>query len=105
MILAVIERHSGNILKTAGDLGVSRPALYGLTRRLSLHLAAQRPEDHPPFDRKNGNCTLTLTALNATIGFPYGTVSPLLLAWISTKIVRTKSKTLPWGVPCQSSHG
>lgn len=37
MIQAAIERHSGNILKAAEDLGVSRPTLYDLMRKLSLH--------------------------------------------------------------------
>jgi two-component system, NtrC family, response regulator len=37
MILAAIERQSGNILKAAEDLGVSRPTLYDLMRKLSLH--------------------------------------------------------------------
>jgi two-component system, NtrC family, response regulator len=37
MILAAIERQSGNILKAAEDLGISRPTLYDLMRKLSLH--------------------------------------------------------------------
>ena len=37
MILAAIERQSGNILKAAEDLGVSRPTLYDLMRKLSLN--------------------------------------------------------------------
>jgi len=39
MILAAIERQSGNILKAAEELGVSRPTLYDLMRKLSLHQA------------------------------------------------------------------
>jgi len=37
MVLAAIERQSGNVLKAALDLGVSRPTLYDLMRKLSLH--------------------------------------------------------------------
>ena len=39
MILAAIERQSGNILKAAEELGVSRPTLYDLMRKLSLNQA------------------------------------------------------------------
>jgi two-component system NtrC family response regulator len=37
MILAAIECKSGNILKAAEYLGISRPTLYDLMRKLSLH--------------------------------------------------------------------
>ena len=36
MILAALERESGNILKAAEALGVTRPTLYNLMRKLSL---------------------------------------------------------------------
>jgi two-component system, NtrC family, response regulator len=36
MILAAIEQESGNILKAAEVLGVTRPTLYNLMRKLSL---------------------------------------------------------------------
>ena len=37
MVLAAIARQSGNILKAAADLGVSRPTLYDLMKKLSLN--------------------------------------------------------------------
>ena len=37
MILSAIERQSGNILKAAEELGVSRPTLYDLMKKLSIH--------------------------------------------------------------------
>ncbi|GFO63680.1 PEP-CTERM-box response regulator transcription factor [Geomonas paludis] len=37
MILNAIERQSGNILKAAEELGVSRPTLYDLMKKLSIH--------------------------------------------------------------------
>jgi len=37
MILHAIERQSGNILKAAEELGVSRPTLYDLMKKLSIH--------------------------------------------------------------------
>ncbi|HJV66092.1 MAG TPA: sigma 54-interacting transcriptional regulator [Geomonas sp.] len=39
MILRTMERRSGNVLKTAEDLGVSRPTLYDLMKKLSINPA------------------------------------------------------------------
>jgi two-component system NtrC family response regulator len=39
MILKTMERRSGNVLKTAEDLGVSRPTLYDLMKKLSINPA------------------------------------------------------------------
>ena len=48
------------------------------------------------FVRVNGNFTLTLQAPSA-IGLPYGSVPRLLLAWLTTEAVRTKSRDLLLG--------
>lgn len=48
------------------------------------------------FIRKNGNFTLTMLAPSET-GLPFGSVPRLLLAWIATEAVRTKSKELILG--------
>lgn len=40
MVLGAMERQSGNILKAAEDLGVSRPTLYDLMRKLSINQAS-----------------------------------------------------------------
>ncbi len=48
------------------------------------------------FERRNGNFRLSLLA-PARIGLPYGTVPRLLLAWITTEAVRTKSRELELG--------
>ncbi|UFS69156.1 PEP-CTERM-box response regulator transcription factor [Geomonas sp. RF6] len=37
MVLAAIQRQSGNMMKAAEELGVSRPTLYDLMKKLSLH--------------------------------------------------------------------
>jgi two-component system, NtrC family, response regulator len=37
MILAAMERQSGNVLKAAEELGVSRPTLYDLMKKLSIN--------------------------------------------------------------------
>lgn len=48
------------------------------------------------FERRNGNYTLTLLA-PSKIGLPYGTVPRLLLAWLTTEAVKTKSRELELG--------
>lgn len=48
------------------------------------------------FERKNGAFTLSLMA-PARIGLPYGTVPRLLLAWLTTEAVRTRSRELELG--------
>lgn len=48
------------------------------------------------FERRNGNFTLSLMA-PAKIGLPYGTVPRLLLAWVTTEAVKTKTRELELG--------
>ena len=48
------------------------------------------------FERRNGNFTLTLQA-PSKIGLPYGSVPRLLLAWVTTEAVKTKSRELELG--------
>lgn len=48
------------------------------------------------FTRDNGNFSLTILA-PSRIGLPYGTIPRLLLAWITTEAVQTKSRELVLG--------
>ena len=48
------------------------------------------------FQRTNGNFQLSLMG-NPNIGLPYGSVPRVLLAWMTTEIVRTKESTLLLG--------
>lgn len=73
----------------SGDVGFTARALVLCT------LPHSKPKSNE-FVRVNGNYTLTMLAPSKT-GLPYGTIPRLLLAWISTEIVRTKSKTLTLG--------
>ena len=52
--------------------------------------------DGGEFVRTNGNFTLTLQA-PSKIGLPYGSVPRLLLAWLTTEAVKTKSRELELG--------
>lgn len=49
------------------------------------------------FTRRNGNLTMTITATSPEVGLPYGTVPRLLLAWLTTEAVRTRSPELLLG--------
>jgi len=97
----VITKQTGKLLDAAMSIAnqdASDRGDLGFTAR-SLVLCTL-PHSDPKtthFKRKNGNYTLTLAALSDEIGLPYGTVPRLLLAWISTEIVKTKSKTLILG--------
>ena len=73
----------------AGELGFMARAMTLCT------LPHSRPKEQE-FTRKNGNYTMSMVAPKA-IGLPYGTIPRLLLAWISTEAVRTKSRTLTLG--------
>ncbi len=48
------------------------------------------------FERRNGLFTLTLQA-PSKIGLPYGSIPRLLLAWVTTEAVKTKSRELELG--------
>ena len=48
------------------------------------------------FIRRNGNFTLTMIAPTET-GLPYGSVPRLLLAWLTTEAVKTRSRELELG--------
>ena len=48
------------------------------------------------FERRNGNYSLSIMAPSA-IGLPYGTIPRLLLAWLTTEAVKTKSRELELG--------
>ena len=48
------------------------------------------------FTRTNGNYSLSILAPSA-IGLPYGTVPRLLLAWLTTEAVKTRSRELELG--------
>lgn len=48
------------------------------------------------FERKNGRFTLSMLA-SPKIGLPYGSMPRLLMAWVSTEAVKTKSRELELG--------
>lgn len=75
--------------KAAGALGF-------VARALAQATLPHRKVEGSHFERRNGNFTLTLLA-PPRVGLPYGSVPRLLLAWLSTEAVKTKSRELELG--------
>ncbi|MBF0461636.1 MAG: pirin [Magnetococcales bacterium] len=73
----------------SGDLGF-------MGRGMILATLPHRDPKVNEFTRNNGTYSLTIMAPSA-IGLPYGSYARLLLAWISTEAVRTKSRELVLG--------
>ena len=73
------------------------PALLGSWQERSCRL--QYPHSKPVelfFERTNGAFTLTMMA-PPKVGLPYGSVPRLLMAWLTTEAVRTKTRELILG--------
>jgi len=75
--------------KKAGALGF-------MARALVMATLPHKKPDGLSFERRNGALTLSIVAPAAT-GLPYGTIPRLLLAWMTTEAVRTKSRDLVLG--------
>jgi hypothetical protein len=75
--------------KSAGELGFM-PRIF-----VQATLPHSRPAAHE-FERINGKYSLHLTA-PPSVGLPYGSYPRLLLAWLTTEAVRTKSPEIRLG--------
>lgn len=72
-----------------------------LTRQLvQATLPHSNPGNIPLWTRTNGNLRLTIQSGSADgkiVGYPYGTIPRLLLYWMTTEAIRTKSRRLCLG--------
>jgi len=75
--------------REAGALGYMARALVQAT------MPHSRPDTNE-FERRNGAFTLIMVA-PSRIGLPYGVVPRLMLAWMTTEVVRTKARELELG--------
>ena len=75
--------------REAGALGFMARAMVQAT-------LPHRAFDGNYFERKNGKFTLSMLA-SPKIGLPYGSMPRLLLAWVTTEAVKTKSRELELG--------
>ena len=75
--------------REAGALGFMARAMVQAT-------LPHRKVEGTEFTRRNGNFTLSLLA-HSSVGLPYGSVPRLLLSWVTTEAVKTKSRELELG--------
>jgi len=64
-----------------------------MARALTQATMPHRKSPNPVFSRKNGSFSLAMLA-HPDIGLPYGSIPRLLLSWMTTEAVRTKSPLL-----------
>jgi hypothetical protein len=75
--------------KEAGALGYMARALVQAT------LPHSKPDSNE-FERRNGAFTLVMLA-PSKVGLPYGVIPRLMMAWMTTEVVRTKRRELVLG--------
>jgi hypothetical protein len=91
-INALIQRSMAIEAEEALDAG----ALGFMARCMTMASLPHSKVEGNEFSRRNGAFSLTLLAPKE-IGLPYGTIPRLLLCWLTTESVRTKSRELMLG--------
>jgi hypothetical protein len=100
-----ISRQKMKIISVAEDIRLDpdRAESAFMARQLvQATLPHKNPGDIQAWSRTNGNLSLTIrpgwdAKKNKSIGYPYGTIPRLLLFWITTEAIRTKSRRLELG--------
>jgi len=89
-----------------GDEATASDAAYMARELVQCTLPHRNPGEVPTWSRRNGNLVLTIqagykqdpkTGKSVFIGHPYGTIPRLLLFWMVSEAVRTKSPHLELG--------
>jgi len=91
--LALINEAEQHELQSATDVGS-----VGFMARMLVQVTM--PHSKPKSDRfirANGGFSVQMIAGDPKIGLPYGSIPRLVLAWMTTEAVRTKSPTLELG--------
>jgi hypothetical protein len=101
------KRDSLELLRTAAELWDADVHEIGYLARLftQTSLPYRDPGDVPAWGRRNGalvlvvqpGMTIDASGMPCSIGYPFGTVPRLLITWLSTEAVRTKSRELNLG--------
>jgi hypothetical protein len=89
----------GKLIALASDIGAARVDGGSFAFLGQALVQTTLPHSDPgvsSFERTSGPVSLSITA-NPRFGLPYGTVPRLLLAWICTEAVKTKSPKLCLG--------
>ncbi len=91
-----VERLITEALAIQAESAQEAGALGFMARAMTLATLPHRRVEGNEFSRRNGAFTLSIMA-PAKIGLPYGSIPRLLLAWVTTEAVRTKSRELVLG--------
>lgn len=103
--LTSISPQKMKLLSIAGDIRLDpdkTESAFMARQLVQATLPHKNPGDLPAWSRKNGDLTLTIRPgwdekNNQSIGYPYGTIPRLLLFWITTEAIRTKSPRIELG--------
>ena len=91
-----VERLINDALAIESESALEAGALGFMARAMVQATLPHKKVEGNEFERRNGNFTLSLLA-PSKIGLPYGTVPRLLLAWVTTEAVKTKTRELELG--------
>lgn len=91
-----IERLINEALAIEEAAAIEAGALGYMARAMVQATMPHKKTPGSEFVRKNGAFTLSMLA-PSSIGLPYGSIPRLLMAWLTTEAVRTKSRTLYLG--------
>lgn len=85
-----------------GEQATKKDAAFLARELVQCTLPHKNPGDVPVWVRRNGNAALALKPdvnmdTGKSYGYPYGTIPRLLLFWITTEALRTKSPRLELG--------
>lgn len=85
-----------------GEHTTAKDAAYIARQLVQATLPHKNPGNVPLWKRTNGKMTLALQAgmdvkTGKSFGYPYGTIPRLLLFWMTTEAVKTKSRRLELG--------
>ena len=85
-----------------GERATGKDAAFIARQLVQATLPHKNPGNIPLWKRTNGNITLAIQAgmnisSGESYGYPYGTIPRLLLFWMTTEAVRTKSRHLELG--------
>ena len=80
----------------------TKEAVYMASELVQCTLPHKDPKKIPVWIRRNGNFTLAIQAgtnlkTGESYGYPYGIIPRLILFWIITEAIRTKSRRLELG--------
>lgn len=91
-----VDRLISSALAIEEQSALDADALGFMARAMVQATLPHRKVDGNEFVRRNGSYTLTLLA-PSSVGLPYGSIPRLLLAWLTTEAVQTKSREIELG--------